>query len=56
MSGKPSSDAFCVKCRKLTGNIKPILVRSKTNRKMISATCEVCGTKKNKFVKDSFEF
>ena len=43
---------YCVKCRKVTENIDPKLVRTKDNRLIIQSKCSVCGIKKSRFVKE----
>ena len=43
---------YCVKCRKVTGNIDPKLVRTKDNRLIMQSKCSVCGIKKSRFVKE----
>ena len=59
MPGKPDKKAtdliFCVKCKKQTPSVGATIKFSKNQRKMLASKCGVCGTKKNLFVKDSFE-
>ena len=43
---------YCVKCRKVTENIDPKLVRTKDNRLIMQSKCSVCGIKKSRFVKE----
>ena len=45
-------ETYCVKCRKDTGNIDPKIVRTKSNRIIMSSKCPVCGIKKSRFVKE----
>ena len=42
----------CVKCRKVTQNIAPKMVRTKNNRLLMQSKCPVCGIKKSRFVKE----
>ena len=43
---------YCVKCRKVTENIDPKMVRTKNKRLVMQSKCSVCGIKKSKFVKE----
>jgi len=45
------SEIFCVKCHKKTKTNNEEIKIAKNNRKMIWGICEVCGTKKNQFIK-----
>ena len=40
-----------MRCKKHTGNVNENVVRAKNNRIMLTASCAVCGSRKNKFVK-----
>lgn len=42
---------FCVKCKRKTATSDIYEAVSKNGRKMVKGTCDVCGTKKNQFVK-----
>ena len=42
---------YCVKCRKDTENIGPLMVRTKINRLIMESKYPVCRIKKSKFVK-----
>ena len=44
-------DSFCVKCRKRTTDINPVIKISKNGRHMQQSTCSVCKIKKTKFIK-----
>ena len=44
--------ACCVKCRKDTENIDPIMVRTKNNRLIMQSKRFVCRNKKSRFVKE----
>ena len=41
-----------MKCRKVTENIDPKLVRTKDNRLIMQSRCSVCRIKKSRFVKE----
>ena len=43
---------YCMKCRKVTENIDPKIVRTKNNRLVMQSKCSVCGIKKSRFVKE----
>ena len=43
---------YGVKCRKVTENIDPKMVRTKNNRLVMQWKCFVCGIKKSRFVKE----
>ena len=43
---------YCVKCRKDTDNIDPIMFRTKNNRLLMQSKCSVCKNKKSRFVKE----
>ena len=44
-------NTYCVKCKRKTGfRSKPNLVRTKNNRLMLRSICNVCGSKKTRFV------
>ena len=44
--------SYCLKCRKNTENKNPKVVRTKTGRIMLLSKCEVCDSKKLKFIKE----
>ena len=44
-------ETYCVKERKYTENINPILKSSKNGNNYIQSTCFVCGNKKSSFIK-----
>lgn len=49
------TDIYCLKCRKFTPNIDEKTVEitvKKSMRKVLKATCSVCGIRKNKFLKN----
>ena len=43
---------YCMKCRKVTENIDPKIVRTKNNRLVMQSKCSACGFKKSRFVKE----
>ena len=43
---------YCMKCKKDTENIDPIMFRTKNNRLIKQSKCLVCGIKKSWFVKE----
>ena len=43
---------YCLKCRKNTEKENPKVVKSKNGRIMILSKCEVCNSKKLKFIKE----
>jgi len=45
------SEIFCMKCHKKTNTNNEEIKSTKNNRLMKSGICEVCGTKKNQFIK-----
>lgn len=42
---------YCLKCKKQTKTLNEHQRTTKNGRNMVSGTCEVCGSKKNTFVK-----
>ena len=44
--------SYCLKCRKNTESENPRKTRTKTGRIMILSKCELCDSKKSKFVKE----
>ena len=42
---------YCLKCKKHTGNKNEKIAQTKNNKFMLSADCNVCGSKKNRFIK-----
>lgn len=43
--------SYCVKCKKVTGNINPVTTVSKNNRAIMKSKCLVCGSIKSVFIK-----
>ena len=44
--------SYCLKCRKNTESKNPKVVRTKNERIMLLSKCEVCDSKKMKFIKE----
>ena len=45
-------ETYCLVCKKYTKNINPKIVRNRKNRLMIQSNCEICGSKKSRFIKE----
>ena len=43
---------YCLKCKTNTSNIDPKMVQAKNNRLLMQSKCNVCKTKKSRFVKE----
>ena len=43
----------CLKCKKKTNDVDPVVVMTKNGRFRMECTCSVCGKKKGKFVPKS---
>ena len=41
----------CLKCRKNTESINPIILKTNNGRTMILSKCAMCGSKKPRFIK-----
>ena len=44
--------SHCLKCRKNTENGNPKVVKTKNGRIVLLSKCEVCDSKKSKFIKE----
>ena len=44
--------SYCLKCRKYTENINPRISNTSNGKTMISWKCEICSTKKPRFIKN----
>ena len=44
--------SYCVKCRKVTENLKKNFFKTKNNRLFMQSKCSVCRIKKSWFVKE----
>ena len=42
--------AYCVSCKKMTGNNNPKFFKTKNGRLMLKSICSVCKNKKARFV------
>ena len=43
--------SYCLKCRKNTENIDPRVSKTSNGRTMVLSKCEICSSKKSKFIK-----
>ena len=43
---------YCLKCRKNTESKNPKVVKTKNRRIILLSKCEVCDSKKSKFIKE----
>ena len=43
--------SYCLKCKKYTKNINPQVSSTSNGKMMILSKCEICGSKKSKFIK-----
>ena len=41
---------YCMKCKAVTANVNPILIQSKSGGDLIKSSCNVCGSKKSRFI------
>ena len=44
--------SYCLKCRKDTENINPIVLRTSNGRAMTLLKCAICHCKKTRFIKN----
>ena len=44
--------SYCLKCRKETENINPKVSKTSNNRIILLSNCEICGSKKSRFIKN----
>ena len=44
-------DLYCVKCKSRTGTNAETTITTKNNRLALSGICEICKTKKLRFIK-----
>lgn len=42
---------YCFKCRQKTDNVNPLIIKSRHNRKRLSAKCKLCKKLKSGFIK-----
>ena len=45
-------NTYCLKCKKNTSNIDPKMAKTKKKRLLTQSKCNVCKTKKSRFVKE----
>ena len=43
---------YCLKCRKNTENINPIVSKTSNGRTLVLLKCAICGSKKSRFIKN----
>ena len=43
--------SYCLKCKKNTASINPVVQKTKSGGTMILSKCAVCNTKKSRFIK-----
>ena len=43
---------YCLKCRKNTEYINPRVTKTSNGRTMVLSKCEICDSKKSKFIKN----
>ena len=43
--------SYCLKCRKNTENINPVVSKTSNGKTMILSKCAICSSKKSKFIK-----
>ena len=44
--------SYCLKYKKNTENINPIVSKTTNGKTMILSKCAICGSKKSKFIKE----
>ena len=44
--------SYCLKCREDTENINPRVWKTSNGRTMVLSKCEICGSKKSRFIKN----
>ena len=47
--------SYCLKCKKDTENINPIVSKTSNNRIMMLSKCAICGSKDLRFIKNQEE-
>ena len=43
--------SYCLKCKKNTENINPVVSKTSNGKTMILSKCAICGRKKSRFIK-----
>ena len=46
--------SYCLKCKKNTESINPKVSKTTNGKAMILSTCNICGSKKSKFIRSKF--
>ena len=44
--------SYCFKCRRNTKSINPKVSKTTNGKAIILSTCDICGSKKSKFIKE----
>ena len=44
-------ESYCLKCKKHTKNIDPLVSSTSNGKLMILSKCAICGSRKSKFIK-----
>ena len=44
--------SYCLKCKKNTESINPKVSKTTNGKAIILSTCDICGSRKSKFVKE----
>ena len=44
--------SYCFKCRRNTKSINPKVSKTTNGKAVILSTCDMCGSKKSKFIKE----
>ena len=44
--------SYCLKCKKNTESINPKVSKTTNGKAIIFSTCDICGSKKSKFIKE----
>ena len=44
--------SYCLNCRKDTEKINPRVLKTSNGRTMVLSKCEICGSKKSRFIKN----
>ena len=44
--------SYCLKCRKNIENINPRVSKTSNSKTMILSKCEICGSKRSRFIKN----
>ena len=45
-------ESCCLKCKKITENIDPKISSTSNGKAMILSKCEICGSKKSRFIRN----